>query len=196
MHRQFALTYDYLCPFARVANETVVEALRDGASWEVTFVPFSLSEAHIGDGEPSVWDRSPDADGVRGVRALAWSLAVRDKYPDAFLDFHLGLFAARHDGAADVDAERTLFETAAAAGLEPDAVAAVVAGGGPSATLEKEHTEAVDRWSVFGVPTFLAGDEAVFVRLMERHLVDDVERVLDMLTWSNLNEFKRTTIPR
>jgi hypothetical protein len=31
---------------------------------------------------------------------------------------------------------------------------------------------------------------------MERHSVDDVERVLDMLEWTRLNEFKRTTVPR
>ena len=196
MPRQFSLTYDYLCPFARIANETVVEALKEGAPWEVTFAPFSLSEAHIEEGESSVWDRTPDADGVRGVRALAWSLAVRDGFPDAFLDFHVGLFSARHDRAADVDAESILSEVAAAAGLDSAAVAAVVTGGGPAATLAKEHTEAVDRWSVFGVPTFIAGEEAVFVRFMDRHQVGDVERVLDMLTWTNLNEFKRTTIPR
>lgn len=196
MPRHFSLTYDYLCPFARIANETVVAALRSGAAWEVTFAPFSLSEAHVEEGDPSVWERSPDADGIRGVRALVWSLAVRDEFPDAFLDFHVGLFSARHDRAADVDAAETLSAVAVATGLDPEAVAAVVAGGEPLATLAKEHVEAVDRWSVFGVPTFIAGDEAVFVRFMERHQMEDVERVLDMLTWVNLNEFKRTTIPR
>ena len=196
MPHHFSLTYDYVCPFARIANETVVAALRSGAAWDVGFVPFSLSEAHVEEGDPSVWDRSPDAEGIRGVRALAWSLAVRDEFPDAFLEFHVGLFSARHDRAADVDAAETLSAVAAAAGIEPEAVAAVVAGGEPLVTLAKEHTEAVDRWSVFGVPTFIAGDEAVFVRFMDRHQVEDVERVLDMLTWTNLNEFKRTSIPR
>jgi hypothetical protein len=31
---------------------------------------------------------------------------------------------------------------------------------------------------------------------MERGRVDDLERVLDLLPWSRLNEFKRTRIPR
>ena len=196
MPRTFALTYDYLCPFARIANETVVEALQDGAEWSVSFMPFSLSEAHIEEGAPSVWDRAPDAEGMRGVRALAWSLAVRDGFPDAFLDFHLGLFSARHDHAADVDADETLHRVATAAGLDPAAVEAIVRAGTPLATLEGEHSAAVDGWSVFGVPTFIAGEEAVFVRFMERHQVEDVGRVLDMLDWTTLNEFKRTTIPR
>ena len=33
----FAITYDYLCPFARIANESLVEAMADGADHEVTF---------------------------------------------------------------------------------------------------------------------------------------------------------------
>ena len=46
------------------------------------------------------------------------------------------------------------------------------------------------------MPTFIEGDEAVFVRFMERGRVDDLERMLDLLQWSRLNEFKRTRIPR
>ena len=49
---------------------------------------------------------------------------------------------------------------------------------------------------VFGVPTFISGSDAVFVRFMERHNRTDLYRVLDMLSWTNLNEFKRTTIDR
>ena len=59
-----------------------------------------------------------------------------------------------------------------------------------------EHTEAVDLWAVFGVPTYIEDDEAVFVRFMERGRVDDLERAVDLLQWSRLNEFKRTRIPR
>ena len=64
------------------------------------------------------------------------------------------------------------------------------------AKIEREHTRLVEDHAVFGVPTFIAGGEAVFVRFMERHRPDDVARVIDMIGWSNLNEFKRTTIPR
>ena len=56
---------------------------------------------------------------------------------------------------------------------------------------------------MFGVPTFVAGDQAVFVRVMHRPGEDregarrTIERVLDLLSgWVDLNEFKRTTIPR
>ena len=62
--------------------------------------------------------------------------------------------------------------------------------------LAAEHEIWSRAGSVFGVPTFIEGEEAVFVRLMERHGPSDVEKVLDMLDWSRLNEFKRTRIPR
>ena len=69
--------------------------------------------------------------------------------------------------------------------------------------LREEHEAAVTRHSVFGVPTFIAGDEAVFVRLMTRPRGDNalaratIDRVLDLLVGhTDLNEFKRTTIPR
>ena len=196
MHHAFTITYDYLCPFARIANEIVVEALRDGADWEVTFSAFSLAQAHVDEGDPDVWDRAPGAEGTRGVTALQWSLAVRDQAPASFLDFHLRLFDARHSRAADVDDVAILSEVATAVGLDPVAIGEIVDGGTPLEVLAAEHADLVSRWEVFGVPTFIKGNEAVFVRLMDRHIVSDVDKVLDMLDWSRLNEFKRTRIPR
>ena len=49
---------------------------------------------------------------------------------------------------------------------------------------------------MFGVPTFVVGDRAVFVRLMERDRPDDIDRVLDLFEFERLNEFKHTRIPR
>jgi protein-disulfide isomerase len=193
---RFALTFDYLCPFARNANEAVAEAIEDGTEWDVEFRPFSLSQVHVDPGQPDVWDREPGSAGTGGVLALQWGVAVRDGRPDRFLAFHKALFDARHGRGRSIEDESELRAVAGTAGVDPDAVAADVAGGGPMATLAAEHDEAVARWGVFGVPTFIAGEEAVFVRLMERHNRADVSRVIDMVRWVDLNEFKRTRIPR
>jgi protein-disulfide isomerase len=192
--RTFALTYDYLCPFARIANETVLEALEDNPDWNVEFRPFSLSQNHADEGSTPVWTRPAGSEGTRGTQALLWSLAIRDSLPESFRAFHQALFSARHDKAADVDADDVLSAAASAAGADPSDVRAIVASGVPAKTLATEHTENVERWSVFGVPTFIQDDEAVFVRFMERHQVDDLVKVLDMLSWTDVNEFKRTTI--
>ncbi|MFV2000473.1 MAG: DsbA family protein [Acidimicrobiia bacterium] len=196
MSREFAVTYDYLCPFARNANEAIVEALQDGADWAVTFRPFSLSQNHTTPEDPDVWDAHLDTELASGVRALVWSLAVRDSFPKHFLSFHSALFAARHDHAIDIGDDDAVKEVAETVGLDVDAVAAVVTSGVPQKMLKTEHLGLVEEHAVFGVPTFIAGDDAVFVRFMDRHNVHDVERITDMLTWNNLNEFKRTSIPR
>ncbi len=196
MSREFAVTYDYLCPFARNVNEAIVEALQDGADWVVTFRPFSLSQNHKGPESSDVWDVHLDANLSSGVRALVWSLAVRDSFPERFLSFHSAMFAARHDHAIDIGGDDAVKEVAETVGLDVDAVAAVVASGVPQKGLKTEHLGLVEDHAVFGVPTFIAGDEAVFVRLMDRHNVHDIERITDMLTWTNVNEFKRTRIPR
>ena len=196
MTQGFAVTFDYLCPFARNAAEAVVGGLREGRDWEVSHVPFSLSQVHIEEDDPDVWDRELMAPGTSGVQALCWALVVRDLHPEAFFDYHLASFAARHDKAANINDPAVLAGVAESAGLDPDEIVSEVATGRPLDVLANEHTQAVEKWSVFGVPTFIDGDEAVFVRLMERGKVDDVQRVLDMLAWTRLNEFKRTVVPR
>jgi hypothetical protein len=46
------------------------------------------------------------------------------------------------------------------------------------------------------VPTYIEGEEAVFIRFMERGRADDLNRALDLLDFTRLNEFKRTKIAR
>lgn len=159
------------------------------------FLGFSLDQAHAEEGEPPIWDRPPDERGT-GVIALQWGIAVRDAFADGFFDFHLATFAARFDEGRKIGKEEVVREVAGEVGLDVDAVAAEVGSGRPLETLAAEHTESVDRWGCFGVPTFIDGENSVFVRLMERDRVDDLERVLDLLGWAELNEFKRTRLPR
>jgi 2-hydroxychromene-2-carboxylate isomerase len=130
------------------------------------------------------------------VLSLLYGIAVRDVFPDQFFDAHLALFAARHDHGLQLQDEAVVRDAVASAGLDPDLVAEEAHSGRPLKTLATEHSEAVDRWSVFGVPTYIEDEQAVFVRFMERGRIDDLERMLELLPWSRLNEFKRTRIPR
>jgi 2-hydroxychromene-2-carboxylate isomerase len=193
--RPIAVTFDYRCPFAYNGNAATIAAVRAGVDLDVRYLPFSLDQVHVAEGEPPVWER-PEGEWGTGVLALLYGIAVRDQFPDKFADAHLSLFAARHDRGEKLGHEDVLRAAVAAVGLDADAVAAEVATGRPLKTLAAEHTEAVDNWEVFGVPTFIEGDEAVFIRFMERGRVDDLERALELLQWSRLNEFKRTRIAR
>jgi predicted DsbA family dithiol-disulfide isomerase len=196
LNRSFAITFDYLCPFARNLNESVIEAIDEGAQWDVTFRPFSLAQTKVEDPDTDVWDRPPGDQGARGVRALQWGIAVRDGWPANFSRFHTALFAARHDRGLDIGDDEELAAVAETSGLDSVAIAEVVDGGAPRLTVQREHQELVAGWDVFGVPTVVVGDEAVFVRSMERHRPDEIARLLDLVSWTNLNEFKRTRVPR
>jgi hypothetical protein len=196
----FSVTWDYLCPFARNAHEHLVDALKGGADWEVTFVPFSLMQAHVEEGGTPVWELREKA---RGVLALEAGIVVRDRFPERFLDAHVALFAARHDQGMELSDPEVVRTALTSAGVTADAVLAEVDDGWPLASLRGDHDKAVAEHQVFGVPTFIAGGGAVFVRLMTRPAGDGararatIERVLGLLVeHPELNEYKHTTIPR
>jgi predicted DsbA family dithiol-disulfide isomerase len=193
--RSVAVTFDYRCPFAYNGNLAVVNAIRAGSDVEFRFVPFSLDQVHVEEGAAAMWDRDPEEWGS-GVVALLYGLAVRDAFSDQFFDAHLALFAARHEHGLQLKDEAVLRDAVASAGLDPDAVAEEAWSGRPLKTLGDEHTDSVDRFGVFGVPTYLEGDQAAFVRFMKRGDVADLERMLEFLQWGDLNEFKRPRIPR
>jgi len=195
MERSIGVTFDYRCPFAYNGNAAAIAARRAGSTVDFSFRPFSLDQAHVAEGEPPVWERNPGEWGT-GVLSLLYGIALRDTFTDQFFDAHLALFAARHDRGKKLGDESVLRDAVASVGLDADAVAEEAWSGRPLKVLAAEHTELVDRWSVFGVPTYIEDDDAVFVRFMERGRVDDLERVLDLLSWTRLNEFKRTSIAR
>jgi predicted DsbA family dithiol-disulfide isomerase len=197
----FDLTFDYLCPFARIVHDNVVTALRGGADWDVTFRPYSLAQGHVEEGAADVWD-SEDPLAESGVLALCAGLAVRDTQPDRFLDVHEALFDARHDDGADIK-DRAVVEAALArGGADVAAVFAEVASGRPLVALAREHRAGVDEHGVWGVPTFITGTRAVFVRLLERAGGDAglartrIERIVALIDGSpDLHEFKQTVLP-
>ena len=196
----FSINFDYRCPFARNANEHVLEALETGADWEVSFRAFSLTAAHAEPDAPFDWqDGSHRADHL----AIAAGVAVRDRFPEQFRSVHRALFAARHDLGGDLRDEVVVRKALVEGGADPDAVFAEIDTGAPLAALEREHDESVNRLQVFGVPTFSNGTDAVFVRLMTRPNGDGalarstIERVLELLErHPELNEFKHTSLPR
>jgi len=196
--KSFAVTWDYRCPFARNAHEHLAAALAAGADWDVTFLPFSLSQAHVPEGGTPVWD---DPDKASDLLALAAGVVVRDQYPDQFLDAHIALFSARHDDGLDLRKPDVVASVLERVGVPGDKVVAEVASGAVVQDIRRAHEHAVGQLDVFGVPTFIVGDAAVFVRLMSRPAGDaalaqrTMQGVLDLFeTMPDLNEFKYTKL--
>ena len=202
MSLSFAVSWDYRCPFARNAHEHVLTGLAAGADWEVRFLPFSLGQAHVADGEPSVWDK-PEQD--TGILALQAGVVVRNRYPDKFPAVHRALFAARHDEGRHLEDPQGLRDLLVTQGVDAGEVFASIDDGSALEVVRSEHEQFVDSHNVWGVPTFIAGAEGVFIRLMDRAPVGSdpapsvcaVERAVDLITgWPDLNEFKHTSVPR
>jgi protein-disulfide isomerase-like protein with CxxC motif len=195
----FSVTWDYRCPFARNVHEHLVAGLLGGADWDVTFVPFSLSQTKVEPGQPDVWD-NPQADS--GLLALQVGIAVRDLFPDQFLEAHRAIFAVRHTDGGDLRSEQALRDALTGVGVDADAVFTEVATGTPLETVRKEHERAASDYEVWGVPTFLTEDgHAVFVRLMDRprdagHATTSIDRIVTLLGWPELNEYKHTSLSR
>jgi hypothetical protein len=198
--KPFSVTWDYRCPFARNAHEHLITGLADGAEWDVTFLPYSLSQVHVPEGGTPVWD---DPAQLPDLIALAAGVVVRDQYPTEFGAVHEALFAARHDQALDLRQPDVVAGILNGAGVPGDKVLAEVEAGGPIEEIKRAHLQAVNEWSVFGVPTFVVDGRAVFVRLMSRpaggaawarRTIDGVLRLFD--EQPDLNEFKYTTLER
>jgi len=195
----FEVSYDYLCPFAHIAHEHLVDALRTEPGWDVTFTPWTLRQVHKDETAPDVWDDPAKRDELLAMEA---SIVVRDEWPEQFLDVHLALFRARHDRGIRLSTRDEVAGVLTEAGANADAVFEAVDAGGPRKELAASWRRLVDEHAHFGVPTFVVGDEAVFVRLMQRptspsDAVSAIEWIVAALVDdTRLNEFKRTKLAR
>lgn len=198
MPRSFGVTFDYRCPFARLVHDHVVEGLRGGADWNVTFLPFCLGQAHVEEGDPDIWE-TPELDS--GLFALQAAISVRDSQPEKFLDLHQSLFNHRHIGGGSLKDKKILASLIETSGADPEAVFADIESGRTLEVVRTEHTQYVNSHHVWGTPTFIVEDKAVFVRLLDHaHGNQDIarraiDRILDDIDWPILNEFKHTSIP-
>jgi len=194
----FGITYDYLCPFARNANEHVVAGLRDGAPWDVTFVPFSLAQAKSAETGEARWD---GAGALRrsGLLALAVAELVRDRAPEQFLTAHLELFRLRHDRGQDLRDPNDVADAIGRAGVDASLVDVAAEG---LERVRSSHERMLAR-EVWGVPTLLGSQRAVFVRLLDRPTADaapSVRRIRDLVRLvehePTLHEFKQVDLPQ
>jgi hypothetical protein len=195
----FGLTYDYRCPYGRIVHDHVYWGLQGGADWAVHFVPFCLGQTHVEPGDPDIWDRPEDDS---GMLALQLSIAIRDTQAEHFLEAHHALYEHRHAVSGSLRDMNVLGEVVASCGVDVDAAVREMESGRPLATIRDEHTTYARTHHVWGVPVFIQGDKAVFVRLLDRpdddpaRAKDTIERVIENISWDSLNEFKHTSVPR
>lgn len=196
MH-SFDLTYDYRCPFAKNIHLHAVTALRAGAPLDITFVPWTMSQGHRAEGATDVWD-DPRYDAAHF--ALAASISVRDQQPLFFLDVHEQLFRARHERGRSLNSWEHITEVLTPLGVNVTAVEDDLASRRPHQVIAASY-QRMAAYDAFGVPTFVSGDDATFVRYMTgptddpQHSVEVISSLVTLMTTKkDMNEFKHTRV--
>ena len=196
----FSVTWDYRCPFARNAHEHVIAGLRAGADWNVRFVPFSLGQVHVAEGEPDIWGRPGDDSGLIALQA---GVVVRDRFPERFLDAHEALFALRHDQGKHLQDPAEVRRVLGEVGVDADAVFAEIDSGSALGAGPRGAHRRRRRQRGLGRP-HLRQRRRRRVRPphgpapgRRRGATRTIERVVDLLTgFPQLNEFKHTSLKR
>jgi hypothetical protein len=194
----FDLSFDYRCPFAKNIHLHVISALEAGAQFSVNFVPWTMSQGYKGDNAPDVWDDpAHDSD----LLSLAVSVSVRDEQPDLFLRAHEALFRARHERAIRLVTMDEIEGVLSPLGVDMERVKSDVASRRPHAVIG-ESFKTFEKVDAFGVPTFVVGGDATFVRYMKPPTGDAqasiklIESLVTLIaTQPELNEFKHTRLP-
>jgi predicted DsbA family dithiol-disulfide isomerase len=194
----FEVSFDYRCPFAKNIHLHVVHALREGADFDVTFVPWTLSQGHRIEGAPDVWsDPAYDAD----LLSLAAGVSVRDQQADLFLEAHEALFRARHEQGVRLVTLEEIAGVLAPLGVDMDMVRADIDSRRPHEVIAESYQDHA-RYEAFGVPTFVVGSDATFVRYMtaptgsgaqSAKIIDSIVSLIALEP--ELNEFKHTRLP-
>jgi hypothetical protein len=194
----FELSFDYRCPFAKNIHLHLLRALSGGADFDVEFVPWTMSQGYKSEGAPDVWDDpNHDAD----LLALAASISVRDEQPEKFLAAHEALFRARHERAIRLVTFDEIEFVLDPVGVDMSRVRDDIMSRRPHKIIGESFSK-YQRFEAFGVPTFVVGGDAVFVRYMTPPDDDPatstalIESIVAMIaTQPALNEFKHTRVP-
>jgi hypothetical protein len=193
----FGLSYDYRCPFAKNIHLHVLAALSAGADFDVDFIPWTMSQGYREEGAPDVWE---DARHDSSLVALAASISVRDEQPEHFLGAHEALFRARHERAIRLSTFEEIVSVLSPLGIDMDKVAADLTSRRPHRVIGESFRK-MERYEAFGVPTFVVGNDAIFVRYMNPPSEDPTASiaVIDslvtlMATQPELKEFKHTRV--
>ena len=201
MTLSFAVTWDYRCPFARIVHDHVVEGLLDGADWDVTFVPFSLGQVHVDEGElpdlgaPRRRHRPAGPAGRRGgARHRPRPLPARAPGALRGPPRRRGPASATRPSSASCSPRTASTPTPCSPRSPP---------GEPLETVRDEHEPPRSRTSTCGAcppSSPAAGPPSCASWTCPVDAADarrSIERVVDLLTgWPELNEFKHTSLDR
>ncbi|HSP08435.1 MAG TPA: DsbA family protein [Candidatus Dormibacteraeota bacterium] len=195
---EFDVFYDYLCPYVYRASVLLEGVVASGRELKIGWRYFSLIQVNSKNEGWTVWD-APESEPVKG--RLAFKAAEAARRQGGFASLHVPLLRARHRDRLDIDQVEVVERVAEEAGLDMERFRKDVADPGILEPLARDHREGVERYGVFGTPTFVFRDGvAAYVRISEAveasRAEELFERVLAVAAGEpRILELKRPTRP-
>lgn len=153
-----------------------------GENLQIQWRGFLLEQANNKQGPDwKLWEQPADYP-FRSLPALRAAEAARLHSPEAFDRFHLALLKARHEERKNITDQSVLSDIARSTGLDPAQIHRDAAGEDLLKKIVSDHTEAVEKFGVFGTPTFVfPNGSAAFLKLLKPP-EKDASSLLDLLS--------------
>jgi hypothetical protein len=171
-----------------------------GDTLQVDWKPFMLAQVNSKEGpEWKAWEQKEDSPQL-GLLSMRAGEAAKRQGPAAFEAFQLALLRARHEDRKDLSDPGVVMEAAVGAGLDVARFREDLADEVILQDLAESHTQAVEEFGVFGVPTFVFPDgTSAFLktyRPSDEEAVPMFQELLNVMgKWKYIGEVKRPQPP-
>ncbi len=190
--------YDFLCPFAYAASVWLRDVLqRQPADLQIKWRFFSLEQVNSKEGPTwKIWEQ-PLFARSRSLLPFRVAAAARLMGEDIYEKVRWEIFRARHDRGERIHDLEVLTRAIHAAGIDGQELLRRAEDPRAAQMLALDHTEAVEKYGVFGTPTFVVdGRHVAYVKMSPPPTPEEAVEVFRevmavLVNRPNIHEIKR-----
>lgn len=157
--------FDFVCPYAWTAQRWLFDLQQQLPELTIEWKYFSIEEVNKSPEAPHVWEHANDGTSST-MRAFQGVHAAGKQGHSAYLAFMAALFNQRHLSKRNLGTQHILEETAETVGLDLEQFRADLTSNVVFAEVKRDHTEAVETYGIFGVPTIMfENEECAYLRI-------------------------------
>jgi predicted DsbA family dithiol-disulfide isomerase len=151
--------YDLVCPYAWTAQRWLFDLQRDfGDDLQIEWRYFSIEQVNKAVDAANVWEHPNDGTSST-MRAFQGVHAAGKQGADKYLSYMAALFNQRHVNKRNLGTQAILEETATQVGLNLEQFREDLNSNEVFDIFQRDHTDAVEKYGVFGVPTIMFENE-------------------------------------
>lgn len=151
--------YDFVCPYAWTAQRWLFDLQQQlDHPLDITWRYFSIEQVNKAADAPNVWEHPNDGTSST-MRAFQGVHAAGKQGEDKYLEYMAALFNQRHVNKRNLGTQSILEDTAEQVGLDLAQFRIDLQSDEVFGIFQQDHTEAVEKYGIFGVPTIMFGNE-------------------------------------